>query len=875
MSNAFFHRNTHGPGVGVQIFHEGDIGGSGSDEGTAGGDSGNYGEDGSGTGGSSRSSDRFNSGGGSSDPVRTVETTIDAGDSLGEQRGAFRGTVGEVGGPVAEISPEADVNVGGGGVENRMRTGRDDVAVEEVVSGVRDTVSPVTDAVGETVSFVRSGPDEASVGSGDFGDGVVAGGNETTVERTRTTPQNDTSGVDQGFIDNQTDSGGLVSETANSSDGLLPGEIAGIDVSEQRLENIADRGAAVAEKADDFEPEPASPDAAVGNFAFGTNIAGEAADAFGGAAAGGAALPRATESGVEFAQNAPLNLETARTAGTVGVETARSQAKLAVNEPVEFATGAGLSYVTGAAAGRVAGSAARRGRSASTRIGGEYIEPTDLTNEQTVRFYESGDAGADARFPGAVDDDLYQTDPAAAVRQQADEFTPDRLESLFGEAGVDDATDLKKAIEVNPEGPEVGRGNTGLATQEGSYESPGSFAGPELSPNFLGLNEGRSFSLRPGLPDTGSNPTGVVVRTEVRNADSSTLDEFNRELLDAEGDTTARTKPASEANPGEAEAVIPPEAEFAPVRSGGIFSGVRNRLGIGSDFYTRIDGQNVELQPVADPDLIDSRGSRSFLGENRGQAPAGRDAPSATVGDTRQLSEFRRVGDAGTDRPLPTPLPGAEFGADPGGFGGETTIQRDETTSSRVDDAEPSRSTPSSQPAEAGAVDLGAFGSFGAGGSTSPSRTTSPGRDIRSPPPDDNRTSSPTVSDVFGVGVGSSTPTSDPRSQAGGSPTSGRPSPVGRGSSPVSPSGSGFGSSGFGGSSGGRGAGGGGPGGGGGGGGGGPPSSPNQPANRPEREIDEDRDEREGVFGLLPTTPLKFNPVVDGAAAVFGFDGFD
>jgi len=152
------------------------------------------------------------------------------------------------------------------------------------------------------------------------------------------------------------------------------------------------------------------------------------------------------------------------------------------------------------------------------------------------------------------------------------------------------------------------------------------------------------------------------------------MDEFNQELLDREGETTARTKPASEVNVGEAEAVIPPEAEFADIGSRGPISSAARRAGIGSDFSVRfggyripgtdrkIGGKKVPLRPVADPDLIESRSLRGrfsdFVSDERGQL-GGRADVDADV-ETRQLSEIRRPMQQATDRPLPGYITGDE-----------------------------------------------------------------------------------------------------------------------------------------------------------------------------------------------------------------------
>lgn len=132
----------NGPTKGMLF--EGNIGGRGSDSGTAGGASGNP------DGGTSRSSDRFNSGGGGSDPdpFRTIRGAVDS------------------------------------GVET----------VRDTVDTATDTVSGVADGIGNAADFVTAGPDEPSVGSDQFRDGLTdttaqapdpSGGGSTSVDVTR------------------------------------------------------------------------------------------------------------------------------------------------------------------------------------------------------------------------------------------------------------------------------------------------------------------------------------------------------------------------------------------------------------------------------------------------------------------------------------------------------------------------------------------------------------------------------------------------------------------------------------------------------------------------------------------------------------------
>jgi hypothetical protein len=128
------------------MLFEGNIGGRGSDSGTAGGASGNP------DGGTSRDSDRFNSGGGGGsdrDPFKTVRGAVDSG--------------------VDTVTDTVDTAV--------------------------DAVSGVGGAVDDTVDFVTSGPDEPSVGSDQFRDDLTdtgtqapdpsGGGGSTTVDISR------------------------------------------------------------------------------------------------------------------------------------------------------------------------------------------------------------------------------------------------------------------------------------------------------------------------------------------------------------------------------------------------------------------------------------------------------------------------------------------------------------------------------------------------------------------------------------------------------------------------------------------------------------------------------------------------------------------
>ncbi|MDR9380974.1 MAG: hypothetical protein RI560_04785, partial [Natronomonas sp.] len=444
--------------------------------------------------------------------------------------------------------------------------------------------------------------------------------------------------------------------------------------------------------------------------------------------------------------------------GETVVETARERPGVIVGG---LAAGAALSVGSGLAIGRGVRGATGRVRTA----GGTRIDAGDIVNRDTRRVFDDGEAGD--RFPPFRDEELARSDPAEAVRKQADEFTPDELEATFDEAGATEGSVLFKALDTEPAGPESGRAARGLRTQEGGFESPGAFVGPELSPNFLRLSTERGFSARPGLPDTGGRPTAVAVRTDVDAPDADTLGEFNQELLDRSGETTARTKPSGEVNVGEAEAVIPGDATFRDVGGGPVRNTLR-RVGVGSDFYTEIGGQRVPIRTVA-PEADDAQ-PRSLLGDTRGQVRGGRRDRAAFSGELR---EFGRAPRAPVDRP--TPVAGAPIAS---GIDTEPTPTRDPTgttTTSDPFDADSDTSPTSTR----SAIDLEPSSSP----PTSSTRSDSGGESSGGGTSGSRRPSRPSASDPIGVPSGSSPGGS---SSSGGSPASGgSPSPPG--SPPGSP----------------------------------------------------------------------------------------
>jgi hypothetical protein len=486
----------------------------------------------------------------------------------------------------------------------------------------------------------------------DIPDGASDGGIIDTIRDTASDTIDRATGTeaDRDITDRLT-TGGVLSEQRDSSDGLLPGEVGGVDISEARLREEAQETREA--RTERFEN---SAELTIGGSDLPDRVITGAAEAAS-EITNPAGLVTSAETAFEVGTSAPGTIadegagDVAATAGAVGVTAGAATVDSAQENPAEFAGGAAFNLIGGAGAGSQLGRFSRATRDRVRTAGGAEIDASDLAGEDVIRNVET-DGAEGERFPGADDPDLYESDPAEAVRQQADANTPAEIDETFSDAGVEDGTTLTKALDVEPEGPGRGRADTGFSSAPGEsleefdYETPGSFAGPELSPNFLGIGDGggRSFSFRPGTPDTGNNPTAVLARTEVENPDADTLDEFNREMIDRSGDTTAVTKPADEVNTGEIEAVVPPGAQFRSVGSGGA-RGTLQRLGIGSDFYTEIGGRRVPLRTVA-PDRDRGDGADSDVLDG--------DGPDRNTGSGGQtLDELSERVETPTDRPVP------------------------------------------------------------------------------------------------------------------------------------------------------------------------------------------------------------------------------
>lgn len=395
-------------------------------------------------------------------------------------------------------------------------------------------------------------------------------------------------------------------------------------------------------------------------------------------------------------------------------QTASDIETVARNDPGVLVGAIGTGVATSVGVGVGVGRGVTRARDAARTAGATEVDFGDVTNPSTRAFVE-GDEGDP--FPPVQDRDLAADEPAAAIRQQSEEFTPEELETEFEDAGAPVGSDesvMFRAVDTEPEGPGRSRADQGLETfgTERPFDPPGGFVGPELSPRFLGV-EDAEFSPRPGIPDFGGRPTGVAVRTRVREPDASDFEEFRAELDERAGETDAFTNP--EFSMGEAEAVIPPQAEFTPVSSGGLGRRAARAVGVGSDFEVEVAGRSVPIRTVADVE-----GRRGFFADNRGSLGQGQ-----AIGQSRRLDEFSsRAVRQRTDRPTGVPASSGALGTSSRVFGSSgVRLGLTSGASSSVSDGVTSGvSSPGSSGAtgssSSGASDVDG-GAFAGGGSSS------------------------------------------------------------------------------------------------------------------------------------------------------------
>ncbi|WP_146047375.1 hypothetical protein [Haloferax marisrubri] len=504
-------------------------------------------------------------------------------------------------------------------------------------------------------------------------------------------------------VETATGSGGVLSADANSNDGLIPGRVAGIDVSESRARDVAtdvsdfgrdiDAGATFSSPAD-----PLSSGLNQG-AQVGSSTSEDPQDTPGEAAIEGL-ITTATE-----LPNAALGVETALetidnadkvadefdsdTVAETGVAIARDSAvgaaESAVNDPFRFAGSVAGEVVLGAGASKVAGTVGRAAIDRKRTAGATRVEASELTSDDVL--------SGETRFPGADDPGQYRSDPASAVIDQSNANTPDSIGRRLDEANARGEADLKKALDRPIEDPEGGDSFGVPDDVADAYESPGSFVGPELSPNFLRVGDTESsVSLRPGFPDLSGRPTAAVVRADVENSAADDLDGFNQELLDRAGDDVAIAKPSSDVNPGEIEAVVPPGARFADVDGGR------------AEFYTEIGGRRVPIRTFGNSDVDVGSADNVFDGLDDALS---RDSDRGVSFDEIDRDVTERVQQS-TDNALPM------FGIGSSGRG------NDPLDSSRGAPSSTPRSSPSSSPSP---FDISQFGFPSSGGSGNGSDT--------------------------------------------------------------------------------------------------------------------------------------------------------
>lgn len=549
----------------------------------------------------------------------------------------------------------------------------------------------------------------------------------------------------------------------------------------------------------------------------------------------------------------------AETGTAVVRETTDATLDAAASDPAgtfgTIAAGFGASRAAGAALGRVdTGLAVARRRAG----GNEEFDPTETTNPETVGFFEGDNTNADAEFPGFRPEEGESF--VDAFERQAEEFTPDAVDEQFPEdaPGVTTVNTAEADSSPPADGFDVAREG------RGQPDDPvgGLFVSPELSPfNVLDASD-RGGSFSPGIPFVNRRrgqatmtrqpidrlPDDVGNEGTTRRGPDDAGDE-TRALRERAGEPRAFVRSPENLNPGEAEAIVPPETEFVPVGQ--------------STPFTRFGGGLFDVETFAPRRILEDddgdldADTADALGLNADADTADGSLLDDLSVTRAELSERNR---AATDRDLfgPSGLPGSAsrsgstsdggsssgplFGdSDP--FGGSS---RGESGSSPFFPGGSSGLSPASGGSGSSAGGSGPFGGS-RGGSSGGSRGST------TPPVSSGGSSGSSGSG----GSGSGPLLGSPSFFSGGSGSSGG---AGSGSSGLFGSGSSGGSSGSGAGGSGDSApfvAGFGPG----------PSSSNSDTDRDSRRDDDEED----AFGLLGSVDALFSSGIQAADDVLGF----
>jgi polyhydroxyalkanoate synthesis regulator phasin len=865
------------------------------------------------------------------DATRTVDRTVDytqdtASDVANRAQNAVDDTVNRAENAADEATDAAQDTVDDAKqsvdrtVDRAQQTASDATstaqnAADKATDTANDVASGVSRSAGEIEDATRDQVDHAAETHGEMGrelqEGDVGAAADTAVESTGETYDNLARAGDAaagstdeyvGSAEVNTDvtddltRGGVLSENRNDNSGLLPGEVAGVEISEAGFRRAAEDVDSVKDSFDENEP---------------VTIAGSDAPerVLQGAAGAGVDLLNVpshivmAETGVEVAQNAPGAIqehgagEVAETATGVGALAGSAMASEASENPVEFTAGLGMDFITGAGIAK----AGKKAGQAASRAGKTRVDPGDVTNTKTRDYYEGGGANPEDQFPGFRPEDYgTQGDPVETFRRQGEDFTPDEVKRELGDTS-DTETYATHGTNYNFDS----EFEAGIEKSRPSDPDDAMFVGPELSPNFAGFSGGGSSmslsSLKPRLPRVsdfrGSDKQMVAskmdvdkvpedVGPEARTGDSPMAPGDESQFLADEAESgRAYVRNAENRNQAEAEALVPGGSTFREMSP-------ENSRG----YYTEIDDEPVDIRlfesaddPMTSPDA-DAGTADGPVDESGGfytaeeMPSSGRTTPEGTpvvptfgggysggVGGAPGAGGPMSVEETGISEqqpPTSTDSPGPAD--DPfGGYGDDYVLDVDDTgfepgrspdgpdrsddpgSSTRPDDSGGSNSPPSSGGPDGGpsstfidetGVSTGPSGSPGSsGGSGSPGSSGGPSSGGPSSP---GSPGSPPG--------GGTLPSSPPWSPPGWStPSSGTPGSPGSPGSPSTPGSPGSPST---------------P-----GSPGSPTTPPTDPTRRPRFDFDFDERGRDDELDEYGAYDVDYsNPIASGASVLFG-----